>query len=574
MEAKDQIAAVLASSDPVSIGKWTFHADTLLLEWRDNRVKLEPRVGYLLYYLAENAGSPVSRAELTDRVWSGLVVGDEALTGAINKLRSAFGDDSHQPEVIKTIPKVGYQLIADVEFANAVKTGNKSEPAAHKKLIYTGYAVIGLLVIAGLIFLIDGVESPERLPADSPPNSATTASLTEIKPTIAVLPFVNISNNPDQEYLSDGISESLIIDLSRLSGLTVVARQSSFTHRKRGASTEDIGRDLGAKYILDGSVQSEGNRLRISAQLVEAETGHQLWANRFDKRFDNIFSIQDEITREIIKALSIRLDSDEHGSTINSHPASFEAYDLFLRGQRVSVEFSDEAISEAIRLYRDAIKLDPNYAHAYGALAVTRIREYLMGFSDTPVLTQDRALELASKAAEIDSTSHQIQWSLGYVHLYRKEFPEGEAASKRSIELSPSYADGYSLLALFKNNLGMSAEAIPLIEKAMKLNPHYTWDYIYQLGRANYTLGDYAKAVDYLMQALERNEAAGYPRLFLAAAYVNLDSTDDAEWELELLETYHPEYLSRAYLQKTMPIGDPELMDRLLQDLERAGLPN
>ena len=314
--------------------------------------------------------------------------------------------------------------------------------------------------------------------------------------------------------------------------------------------------------------------MRISAQLVDAETGYQLWANRFDKRPDNIFNIQDEITREIVEALSIRLDSAEHVHTKESHPASFEAYDMFLRGQRVSVGLSDEAIREAIRLYRDAINLDPNYAHAYAALAVARIREYFMGFSDTPVMTQDRALELASKAAELDPTSHKIQWSLGYVHLYRKEFREGEAASKRSIELSPSYADGYSLLALFKNNLGKSAEAIPLIEKAMKLNPHYTWDYIYQLGRANYTLGDYAKAINYLIQALERNEAAGYPRLFLAAAYVNLDRIDDAEWELELLETYHPEFLSRAYLQKTMPIGDPRLMNRLLHDLEKAGLPN
>ncbi len=574
MEANDQISAALANSGPVSIGNWTFHADILLLECRDNRVKLEPRVGYLLYYLAENAGTPVSRAELADHVWSGLVVGDEALTGAINKLRNAFGDDSNHPEVIKTIPKVGYQLIADVEFPKSLKAGSNPESAANKKLAYAGYAVVGLLVIAGLIFLIDRAELPERHLADSPPDPATTATLTEINPTIAVLPFLNISNDPDQEYLSDGISESLITDLSRLNGLTVVARQSSFTHRNRDVSTEDIGQDLGAKYILDGSVQAEGNGLRISAQLVDAETGYQLWANRFDKSPDNIFGIQDEIAREIIKALSIRFDSREHSRIKKEHPASFEAYDLFLRGQRVSVEFSDETIREAIRLYRDAIKLDPNYARAYGALAVARIRQYLMGFSDTPVMTQDRALELASKAAEIDPTSHKIQWSLGYVHLYRKEFREGEAASKRSIELSSSYADGYSLLALFKNNLGMPAEAIPLIEKAMKLNPHYTWDYIYQLGRANYTLGDYAKAAEYLIQALERNEAAGYPRLFLAAAYVNLGRTDDAEWELELLEASHPEYLSRSYLQKTMPIGDSVLMNRLLQDLETAGLPN
>ena len=234
-----------------------------------------------------------------------MVVGDEALTGAINKLRNAFGDDSHHPEVIKTIPKVGYQLIANVDFVKPGGAGGSAKTAAEKKPLHAGYALIGLLVFAGSFFLISRLESPESKPTDSMPDPATPAPLAEAKPTIAVLPFVNIGNNPDQEYLSDGISESLIIDLSRLGGLTVVARQSSFAHRERTVSTEDIGRDLGAKYILDGSVQTEGDRLRISAQLLEAETGHQLWANRYDKRLDNIFVIQDEITREIIEAMQL-----------------------------------------------------------------------------------------------------------------------------------------------------------------------------------------------------------------------------------------------------------------------------
>ena len=252
-------------------------------------------------------------------------------------------------------------------------------------------------------------------------------------------------------------------------------------------------------------------------------------------------------------------------------PASFEAYDRFLKGQQVSVNFSEESTAQAVELYREAIRLDPDYAHAYGALAVARIRQFLQGFTDSPGRMKDRALELAQKAAALDPQSHQVQWSLGYVHMYRREFDEAVFAAERAISLSPNYADGYALLALVKNNLGQAEEVIPLIEKAKRLNPHYTWDYIYQLGRAYYVLGDYEKAVSHLLQALERNQSAGYPRLFLAASYVNLGRMDDAEWEIAQMQMAHPEY-TYPHLQKTVPIGNKALFDRLFNDLKKAGI--
>ncbi|MFA9419018.1 MAG: adenylate/guanylate cyclase domain-containing protein [Gammaproteobacteria bacterium] len=391
------------------------------------------------------------------------------------------------------------------------------------------------------------------------------------KPSIAVLPFANNSNDPDQEYLSDGISGDIITDLSKIKGLTVIARNSSFNFRDKTTTVQEIGKNLGVNYILGGSVQKSGNRLRVTAQLVDAKTGHQLWAERFDHGLTDIFLLQDEITREIISALSIRLSVDEQKHLGGNVPTSFEAYDLFLRGQQVSVDFSEEAIAQAVELYRQAIRLDPNYAHAHGALALARIRQFFMGFTDTPVRMRDRALELARKAADMDPGSHQIQWSLGYIHMYRKEFDEALQAAESAVSLSPNYADGYALLALVKNNLGQADEVIPLIEKAMVLNPHYTWDYIYQLGRAYYALGEYEKAVPYLRQALERNESAGYPRLFLAASYVNLGQVDEAEWEITQAQMAHPEY-TYAHLHKTAPIGNKKLLDRFFSDLRTAGL--
>jgi adenylate cyclase len=444
---------------------------------------------------------------------------------------------------------------------------SRSQPRLHQNFRKQYGLVIVVLIIIGVSIYFAYMGGQQEDPTSMDQMSLPIPD----KPSIAVLPFANNSNDPDQEYLSDGISGDIITDLSKIKGLTVIARNSSFNFRDKTTTVQEIGKNLGVNYILEGSVQKSGNRLRVTAQLVDAKTGHQLWAERFDHGLIDIFSLQDEITREIISALSIRLSVDEQKHLGGNVPTSFEAYDLFLRGQQVSVNFSEEAIAQAVELYRQAIRLDPVYAHAYGALAVARIRQFLIGFTDTPARMRDRALELARRAADMDPGSHQIQWSLGYIHMYRKEFDEALLAAESAISLSPNYADGYALLALVKNNLGQADEVIPLIEKAMVLNPHYTWDYIYQLGRAYYTLGEYEKAVSYLQQALERNESAGYPRLFLAASYVNLGQVDEAEWEITQAQMAHPEY-TYAHLQKTVPIGNKKLLDRFFSDLRTAGL--
>ena len=431
----------------------------------------------------------------------------------------------------------------------------------------TAIVVVVVLVAAGV-----GYWSKYFTPQEEPVSIERMAIPLPDKPSIAVLPFTNMSSDTDQENLVEGVTEDIITELSKLRNLTVIARNSSFSYKGKNIKIQEIGRDLGVGYILDGSVQKADDRLRISVQLVNAGNGHQLWAERFDRDLADIFKLQDEITRQIISALEIRLSVDEQKNMTRNVPDSFEAYDFFLRGQKASVQFSEEAIEQAVEFYRRSIRLDPNYAHAYGALAIARIRQYLIGFTETPKLTQNRALELAMKAAAIDPTSHQIQWSLSYIHMYRREFNEALKAAERAVLLSPNYADGYAMLALIKNNLGQAEESISLIEQAMVLNPHYTWDYIYQLGRAYYTIGEYENAVTFLSQALERNESAGYPRLFLAASYVNIGQIDDAEWEIEQVEMAHPEYNSRSYLMKTMPIGDQILFDRFLNDLVTAGL--
>ena len=371
---------------------------------------------------------------------------------------------------------------------------------------------------------------------DDLPGEAVAAE----KPVIAVMPFKNTSADA-QEYFTDGVTEDIITDLSQLNGLAVIARNSSFKFRDSTESAQEICTQLKANYLVQGSVRKDGNQIRISAQLVDGKTGHELWADRYDRELTDMFELQDEITRMVVAALSIEISGDEQKQLDYKAVENFDAYDLFLQAQVAGATYSKEGVAEAKNLYRRAIELDPGYARAYGALGVVLTREVFLGYSDNPAQTRARSLEMALKGAAINAEIPQVQWSLGYVYLYREEYDNAIAALDRAIALSPSYADGYAMLALIRNNLGQAGEAIRLLEKGMELNPFYSWDYLYNLGRAHYTLGEYAQAVDYLEQAKQRNPTARAVPIFLAAAYVRLGRQDDAEWEVMQLQITNPE---------------------------------
>lgn len=390
-------------------------------------------------------------------------------------------------------------------------------------------------------------------------------------PSIAVLPFDNMSDEPAQQYFSDGISEDIITDLSKLKNLSVIARNSSFSFRETAAKAQEIGRDLGAQYLLEGSVRRSGNQMRITAQLIDVESGHHLWAERFDRELTDVFAVQDEITKKIVTALSIQLTSDEQQQLARDATTSFEAYDLFLRGQELRASYSQEALENAMDMFRRAISSDPGFGRAYGALAIAMMRHVFAGYSTAPAEAESRALELALEAVRLDPDSAQVHWAMGYVYLYRNQFDEAVGALERAIALSPSYADAYGLLALVRNGQGRGEEAIQLIERGIALNPHYSWDYLYNLGRAYYLLGHYQRAAEYLQQALTRNESPSYPRLFLIASLVQLDRQDDAEWEVEQLGMFHPE-MTLTHIRQTLPLSETKLMDEFLDDLRAAGL--
>jgi TolB-like protein len=438
-----------------------------------------------------------------------------------------------------------------------------ARPSQAKWKLYTSAVIISVVAITLILWL-----KPWKF--EKKPILPDSALLLVDKPSIAVLSFDNMSNDPDQDYLSDGIAENIITDLSQLSKLSVIARNSSFTYKGTATKVQDIGKNLGVDYLVEGSVRKAGNQIRITVQLVDTSNGHHLWAERFDRELTNIFAMQDEITEKIVSALSIQLTGGEQQQLAHNATNSFEAYDLFLQGQRFR-SYSEEDLEQATEIYKNVIKLDPDFARAYGAMAIVIIRQVFAGYTDSPAELEERALELARTAESIYPKSPEVLWALGYVHMYRNQFEEAVEALERAVSLSPSYADGYALLALIKNNQGHGEDAIRLIEKGIELNPHYSWHYLYNLGRAHYTLGHYMQASEYLQETLELNVTPSHPRLFLIASYVQLGQQEDAEWESMQLDVSHPE-ITLSHLRQTLPISDTELMDRLVNDLRSAGV--
>lgn len=572
----DNILASEMTSTPVLIGKWTFYADILQLERGDQRIKLEPRAAYLLYYLAKNAGSPVSRDDLMAEVWPNMIVGDEALTSAINKLRNAFEDDSHHPEVIETIPKVGYRLIADVEFL--LSKSNINDPARAKNTILTGptgnrraqiaVSIVLIVLVAitiNVLWFSLGQENQEQ------DQSISESSLSD-KPSIAVLPFENLSADLNQKYFVDGITEDIITDLSRIKKLIVLARNSSFRYKGQALDLEQITKDLRVSHILEGSVRRSGNNLRITARLIDSSNGQNIWAERFDRQLDDVFKVQDDVTQRIVSSLSIQLTKQDKEVLTQPTTSSFAAYDLFLQGQSLSNERTKEANLQAQKAYQKAIGLDPGYARAYGALAVTLIRFSASGYSDSPEETKKQALKHALKAVKLDSKSQNTFWALGFTYLHHLEYEMAAEAVRAAMVIAPSYADGLALLALINNRVGQAEESIKLIDRAILLNPYFSWDYLYNLGWAHYTLENYVKASEFLQKALERNENARPPRLLLAASYVGLGRLEDAEWEIEEILLQQPK-MTLTFLIREIPFADEKKMNIYVSHLRQAGLP-
>jgi tetratricopeptide (TPR) repeat protein len=324
--------------------------------------------------------------------------------------------------------------------------------------------------------------------------------------------------------------------------------------------------------LLEGSVRKSGERWRMNVKLVNSHDGTNLWAGRFENSQASVFAVQDEVVRNIVETLAIQLNVQDRRRLGHRPTTNFEAYESFLFGQKLFKVRTRESNLAAQDAYRKAIRLDPNFARAYGALAVTMDVYYWRGWSDTPGQTLERAIEMARYAVELDPASPQSHWALGYTLLYSKQAHKAVVAAERTVELAPNYADGYGLLALIYTHLGDGEKALQLISKGIKLNPHYSWDYPYIMGRAHYILKQYPQAIERLLEALDRNENAVPSRIYLAAAYMAAGNSEEATWEVEQIQVLSPE-ISIAHLENNYPVADKTYQARLYTHLRQAGLP-
>jgi adenylate cyclase len=557
-----------AEGKALSIGDWRVSPAEDLLQRGDELVRLEPKAMEVLVYLASRPGDVVTREELERDVWRGAVVGYDAVTNTVIKLRKALQDDARQPRFIATVPKKGYQLIAPVTqpdddahpaavatVAPSPAAGPSSRPSWMTGATGKVLAGLAVILVIGLVALGVVNHSGQAGP-----------------PSIVVLPFENISNDTRQDYLADGITEDIITDLSRLSGLMVMSRATSSSFKGRDVAPDVIGKDLGVQYVLKGSVQRQGAKVRVSAQLVDTRTSANAWGQRFDRDASQVFSVQDEVTHRIVEALAIRITTQEKHRLAQKATASLEAYDLFQEGKRLSRVSTKQTNEQARVAFRKAIQLDPNYGRAYGSIAYTLTFDYLRGWAENPNEALDRALVLAKKAVVLDDSTPQTYWVLGFAHLARKEYADAEKAAEESTRVAPNFADGYGLLALIDANLNKPKEAIALIKKGMRLNPYYTWEYLYIQGIAHYALGEYDDAIKVLEDAEKRNDNVAQIKLFLAASYVGAGRPGDAKWTVANLQTLSPT-TTVTETANTIPIADPKLKQALLTDLRKAGLP-
>jgi adenylate cyclase len=515
------------------------------LRTADREVELRPKSFEVLRHLVENAGRLVLKDELIKAVWPNVVVTDESLTRCISEVRQAIGDGDQK--IIKTAFRRGYRFAAPVarlagDFAEAADTA---------------------------------AAAAERAQGDGAPGQRFERTTSD-RPSVVVLPFVNLSGDPQQEYFSDGITEDIITEISRFSELMVIARNSTFQYKAKAIDIRQVGHELGARYVLEGSIRRDGSRVRISAQLIDAKTGAHRWAERYDRDLSDVFAVQDEVARTIGAILAAHVNKAETERTLLKPPAIWEAYDYYLRGaEAYSLHVRDPAtapIREARRFLEQSIAIDPGYARAYATLSRTHVRTYLEPL-DGDYLSPtglDRAHELAMKAVQVDAELPQAHSQLGWVLVFRRQHDASIAQFERAYSLNPNFTDyQFGLSLVFAGNPMRGIEAL---QSSMRLDPFQPFLRSGYMGHAYYMLKRYADAVPPLRECSSRTPSWRIAHLWLAAAYAQLGLLAEARAEAHEVRRLEPGFTIDRW-KRTAPYKNSDDAEHLFEGLRKAGLP-
>ena len=380
-----------------------------------------------------------------------------------------------------------------------------------------------------------------------------------------------MSSDPEQEYFSDGVSEDIMTDLSKMSGLFVIARNSAFAYKDKAANVSDVCRELGVRFALEGSIRKAGNRVRITAQLIDGTTGGHVWAERYDRELADIFTVQDEVTREIVSALAPKLTKAKQQSPTRQPTGNLEAYDCFLRGREQWWRLTKQANADARSMFERAVELDPNFAMAFAWLGAAHLVDSGNQWSESPEQSERLHSELARRAVSLDDQDSFAHVQLGMAYLRARQHELVIAEGERAIALDPNFAHARLDLAWFLHFAGRSAEALDMLDEAVRLDPHFPDIILHLRALCYFHMGRYEDAVASLKRRLTRNPNTDVSHVLLAACYGHLGRFAEAQTAWREALRINPDY-SLEHKRKVLPYKNPGDFEHIVDGLRKAGV--
>ncbi len=511
-----------------------FELDLARFELRKSgvHVPMEPQAFDLLVYLARHADRTVTKSELFENIWDGRIVSETALSSQIKTVRKAVGDDGNAQHTIRTLHGRGFRFVAELQSA------------------------------------------PISAPTAPEPEEAPTIPAMAAKPSVAVLPFENLNRDPDEDYFADGISEDITTALSKNRWLTVIARNPAFAFRNSPDSIRTIGKKLHANYLVTGSVRKAGSRARISVQVVDAETEHSVWSERFDRDVVDIFDLQDEITELVTARIESELGLSEQRKAERCPRKNLGAWDLYQLGVAEFYKFTPEANERCQELLRRSIEVDPEFAGAYARLAYAIVLSMVYFDADHSSARMDDALKIAKKAIELDDQDANAYFTIGRVYLARREYDLAIDSLEHAVELNPSLAQTYCGLGDSLAYEGRLDEAIEQFEIAIRLSPHdpFRWAFFSYRSLAHLFRGEYGEAVTWARKATQIPNAQYWASAHLVAALGHLGDTNQiAAARAELLRT-KPEFTQAFARKHLFYLKQENQMETYIDGLKKAGV--
>jgi adenylate cyclase len=510
---------------------------------RDGKeIGLRPKTFGVLHHLVANAGRLVTKRELFAAVWPNVVTTDDVLVQSIGELRRALGDDGAR--LIRTVPRRGYRFVAD--------TAPAPRPLGGRRTLWALCALV--LIAAVTLWMVLGTGR----------DAAPVA-----KPAVAVLALVDHSDEPGREYFADGLTQDIINALGRFSRLTVMSWNAVLPYKGQHGAPQRLGRELGVAYLVEGSVRHIGDRVRVTAQLVDAREGRVLFSARFDEALEDIFALQDRITEQIVSTLAIRVTEIELRKSLVKPTSSLAAYDYVLRARPVVQRPTRAELATARSLLRRAIALDPHYAAAYATLAETYYIATSMGWAESPAAFMARAEELATKAVSLDPSELRARVILGRIHLFHQRHKEAENEIERAIAINPNDAPALAGRGNILMWLGRTDAALEALERAQRLDPELNGMDRFALSLAYYLKRRYSAAIEQAERNLRDHAHAHFNRAVLAAAFAQDNRPDEAAQAAKTMRSADPTFDPGEFGTKLLNEAD---LAHLREGLRKAGL--